>query len=289
MSGDCQVVGIGDGSTLLEVPGHFELDVEEDGTVCAVPSVEPAVLTLRFSVLTVAAKDSSNSKNIDLAADTIARARKEGREVFTAQDKAWCCEEKKSEQDGVPLWLRFWQVGYRNKAIIVSLCCAEKYRTDPLVKETLGLLPKLISTIQQRNTTSSLTEQESAQLDEQRELVSTLLRKSYNTYSLPKINADLPVLQQLVDEQPFGVDQKYEWSSVGVAFGDVIANEVGLNWVAYCDEHGVEPALNLAETSITVFPRTMILKRVEKGERPNLGYILGKLQETVEDMRSKGY
>src|SRR6516162_5805771 len=89
MTHGSETVAIGDGSTLLELPTTFKLESEEDGTLCAVPAIEPDVLTLRFSVVKVAAKDPKKTADIDLAADTIARAGKEGRESYRAQDKAW--------------------------------------------------------------------------------------------------------------------------------------------------------------------------------------------------------
>jgi hypothetical protein len=244
---------------------------------------------LRFSVVKVAAKDPKKTADIDLAADTIARAGKEGRESYRAQDKAWYFEEKNSKQDGVPIWLRFWRVGYRNRAIIISLCCGAKSRRHPLVNETLALVPTLISTLSLRKDKSPLTAMEIVQLDRQRKVVSKILRESHDLYLLPKIRSDLATLQHLVDDKGFSIHQKHEWSCIGVAFGDVLANELGLDWVTHCDEHGAEPALNLANTSITVFPRTMILKRVEKGERVDLAFLLERIQETVDDMRSKGY
>ncbi len=39
-----------------------------------------------------------------------------------------------------------------------------------------------------------------------------------------------------------------------------------LHWVAVEDEYGRDPALRWLDTSVLVFPRTVISKRVEDGE-----------------------
>jgi Domain of unknown function (DUF3806) len=54
--------------------------------------------------------------------------------------------------------------------------------------------------------------------------------------------------------------------SLGITFGDALAQELGLAWVAVEDEHGRDPALRHQDTSIVVFPLTMISKRIERGE-----------------------
>jgi hypothetical protein len=289
MSAENQTVAIGDGSTLIQLPDMFELDIEDDGTLCAAPSIQPDILTLRFSVLTVTPKESAQAAKVNVAATIIDGARAKGREEHTAQDKAWYSEDQDSEQDGVPIWLRFWYVGFRNKTIIVSLCCEAESKGHALVNEMLTLIPELIPTISQRSEKSSLTRTEVAQLDQQRHLISKRLRESYDVYSLPMLRSDLNTLQRLVDDKPFSIEQEYEWSCAGVVFGDVIASELGLDWIAQCDEYGVEPALNYNKTSITVFPRPMILKRVEKGERADLIFLLDQLAKSVDEMRSKGY
>src|SRR5580698_6790546 len=58
--------------------------------------------------------------------------------------------------------------------------------------------------------------------------------------------------------------------SLGIAFGDALAQELGLSWVTVEDELGRDPALILEGTSIKVFPLTTISKRIERGEAVNV-------------------
>ncbi len=53
---------------------------------------------------------------------------------------------------------------------------------------------------------------------------------------------------------------------LGIAFGDALAQKLGLKWVAVEDEYGRDPALIVEGTSIITFPLTSISKRIESGE-----------------------
>ncbi len=59
-----------------------------------------------------------------------------------------------------------------------------------------------------------------------------------------------------------------------------------MSWVVLQDEHGSDFALQYRDLDIFVFPRDMILKRVERGEdvhRINLDVMLEEIRKTVQD------
>ncbi len=256
--------------------------------MCTFLAEMPDLLALRFTSLTVGAKPPQKTSEINLAPKVLSDGKQKGLETVCVGEKAWYHEDKNSEQNGNQLWLRFWHIGYRNNRIVISLCCDFHSKQNPQVQKTIAVVPQLIDALKIRDKKSPLTSQEHEHLGHQRAVVEELLRVKYNTYTLPKLKADLPLLQQLINDRIFSPEQKYEWSCVGVIFGDIIANELGLNWIVQCDEYGIEPALNLENTSITLFPRTMILKRVEKSEYPDLQFLLGKLKESIDDLKRKG-
>src|SRR5436190_181471 len=150
MSAAPNIVALGDGSLVLELPEPFSLETEDDGTICAFLTDFHEMLAVRFSSITVEAKAPKQTKDIDLAADTLARGRKENRETAQAGDKAWYHEDQDSEQDGRPIWIRFWHVGCRNSQIIISLCCDAEAKEHAQVLETLDLVPKLIAGLKWR-------------------------------------------------------------------------------------------------------------------------------------------
>ena len=94
---------------------------------------------------------------------------------------------------------------------------------------------------------------------------------------------DIPTLHSLLAKGPFGDDPASELLLFGTAFGEVLAAEIQMNWVVYEDARGAEFALQYKDLPLFVFPRDMLLKRVEKGER--IDRI--NLELMLEDIRAR--
>jgi hypothetical protein len=69
---------------------------------------------------------------------------------------------------------------------------------------------------------------------------------------------------------------------VGLAFGQLLADDLGLSWVALTDEHGTEIAVR-GRADFTVFPTNFIAKRYEARET---GFIAPAFQEMVRTAES---
>ena len=69
--------------------------------------------------------------------------------------------------------------------------------------------------------------------------------------------------------------------ALGVAFGDALAQQLGLTWVAIDDEYGCDAALILEGTSVKVFPITSISKRVEAGEKVDVRELFEQACSTI--------
>jgi uncharacterized protein DUF3806 len=75
---------------------------------------------------------------------------------------------------------------------------------------------------------------------------------------------------------------------LGIAFGDAVAQKLGLQWVAVQDEYGRDPALSRMGTSLLVFPMTSISKRIERGEEVDVRRFFEDYCETIEE-RARGW
>jgi hypothetical protein len=64
---------------------------------------------------------------------------------------------------------------------------------------------------------------------------------------------------------------------VGLAFGHLLAERLGLSWVALTDEHGTEIAVR-GQSDFTVFPTNFVAKRYERRET---GFIAPAFEEMV--------
>jgi Domain of unknown function (DUF3806) len=133
---------------------------------------------------------------------------------------------------------------------------------------------------------SELAPADVTRLDRQRALVAGSLKQHYGISSLSRTKAALPSLQRLLDDHVFAKTQAYELQSVGVAFGDVLASELGLRWTIVTDDYGRDPTLRLGETTIQVNALTMISKRVERGDVVDLKVLLTNTRDVVAKARA---
>ncbi|MEO0476410.1 MAG: DUF3806 domain-containing protein [Planctomycetota bacterium] len=120
--------------------------------------------------------------------------------------------------------------------------------------------------------------------------------ESYWPDNIPKERYGEPIgklalLDRMFQEAQVDRENTYLLHSMGVVLGDVIAEEFGLEWVAYQDQYGHEIALQVPGKSITLFPKTMISKRIEDGEDVRVaGLYEGlkeQLQQVIEDPEVK--
>ena len=114
-------------------------------------------------------------------------------------------------------------------------------------------------------TISVLSGRDHKRLEQQRAVVTRFLDadglKKYETAP-----GKLGTLRALLDAAKFSPEQTYELQSMGIVLGDVFVQDMGFHWVIVEDEYGRDPALKFKDTSVILFPLTMISKRIERGE-----------------------
>ena len=108
--------------------------------------------------------------------------------------------------------------------------------------------------------------EEIARLEAQRSWV----RDHYEPHARSRydsIEGKLALLDAILANGWVQASETVKLQSLGIAFGDALAQRLGLRWVTVEDEYGRDPALKLDGTSIVTFPLTAISKRAERGER----------------------
>lgn len=127
-------------------------------------------------------------------------------------------------------------------------------------------------------TVSDLTAEESRRLDEQRAIVTRhLADASVENYKTPA--GKLGTLRALLQAKMFRADQTRELRAMGVVLGDVFVQDMQFHWVMVQDEYGRDPAIKYKDTSVMLFPLTMISKRVEAGEEVDVFALYNGLAE----------
>ncbi len=108
-----------------------------------------------------------------------------------------------------------------------------------------------------------------------------ILRRHYGKGArLSGKRADLELLQRALDDKASDLSKPAVVQSLGLAFGNVLATELGLDWVIVEDDYGSDPALRHPETDALLHPLTMVSGRLEDSERVDL-------QELVRRYRSE--
>ena len=113
-----------------------------------------------------------------------------------------------------------------------------------------------------------------------------LVERAYGSQDSFGSLRDLDLIKGLLDRGIVGLEDTFDLQALGLMFGQVIVKQVeDMDWCMVEDELGRTPALRYKETSLIVFPMTMISKRVEKAEEIDLHEIFDFLVKKIEDAR----
>ena len=129
--------------------------------------------------------------------------------------------------------------------------------------------------------------EDTARVEKQRNWV----RDHYDPESLhlyETLEGKLRLLDTILKENWIEPTETWKLQSLGITFGDALAQKMGLVWVAVEDEHGRDPALHDRGTTIVMFPLTTISKRVERGEIVDVRELFENACQTIGRLRSEG-
>lgn len=121
-------------------------------------------------------------------------------------------------------------------------------------------------------------------MDRQRETVTELTLRHYGGRCCRR-EAELDLLQRLMDDRIVREDDTETLQGMGILMGDLLAEELDLHWVVYEDARGRSRALQLDETDNFLFPATMISRRYESGDRTPVSTIYRKAAEAINAAR----
>lgn len=100
---------------------------------------------------------------------------------------------------------------------------------------------------------------------------------------------DLALIQRVLDRGVVEPEATYTLQAFGLAFGRVFLNEFpDYDWWIVEDEHGRDPAIRYKETSLLVFPMTMISKRMEDGEAFDVSELFDGLAKQLAELIEEG-
>jgi hypothetical protein len=77
----------------------------------------------------------------------------------------------------------------------------------------------------------------------------------YNT-----VEGKLNLLDTILKSNWIEDHEVYKFQSLGITLGDIIVQDINFIWVEVEEDGEVDPALNFPDTSLILFPMTMISK-----------------------------
>jgi hypothetical protein len=161
--------------------------------------------------------------------------------------------------------------------VVFSLCCLGCSRPNTTAPEAEG--KKVEETIQ------PATAADRARIADHEAAVLKLLRARYGDVQLHHDKDDLKLLQRLSDDGELRSGQEAVLESVGVAFGQILAGETPLQWITVEWKSKRTLALQYPNTTVIVFPGSMVSKRVERGERLEFASFFRSVVSQVEKMK----
>lgn len=101
---------------------------------------------------------------------------------------------------------------------------------------------------------------------------------------------DIELLQGVLDAKVIEREATLPLQALGIALGKVfVENNHGYDWWMVEDEYGRDPCVRYKETTLLVFPATMISKRVEDGDEVDVARLYRGLKEQLEEIRRENY
>ena len=132
----------------------------------------------------------------------------------------------------------------------------------------------------------SPTEEDAADVEAKREWV----RNHYEPESQHKyetLEGKLRLLDTILSNDWIKPTETLKLQSLGITFGDALAQKLGMQWVVVEDEYGRDPALSFANSSVLAFPLTSISKRVERGEQVNVDELFSVACKSLLEARQR--
>ena len=142
-------------------------------------------------------------------------------------------------------------------------------------------------TSQPEQKVSALTDADHQRLREQRAVVEKCLADETSRQKYETAAGKLGTIRAILNADVFKPNQTYALQCLGIVLGDAFVQELKMEWVMVEDQYGRDPAVRVPETTIILFPLTMISKRVERGEKVDVFELFNGIVAKVEEVRQR--
>lgn len=281
---------IGDGLKSIKVSANYYSEWENDNTVILYDP-EKDFAGIRISVITVEPKDSSN---VNIAYENmINEGNKRNCKVSVINEKSFFTYRNDSEEDGEKISMFFFEIGYKCHFIIISVTVSSEYvqNNEEEVEGLLSDIIQFIPTIEEVSLSeTNIFEPKYSDFKGINERIAGILNIEEDDIEAYHENDEsIHLIQNLLDGNEIKADETYQLQSLGIVMGDYLQyKEPRFHWAVVRDEYGRDLSLQYENLSLTIFPMTMISKRVEDGETVNVKALITGLIERVKEIAQSG-
>ncbi len=138
---------------------------------------------------------------------------------------------------------------------------------------------------QQEQRISELSKADQERLCGQRAVVEGYLADEESRENFRTVAGKLGTIRAMLLGNVFKKYQTYELQCLGIVLGDVFVQDMGMEWIIVEDENGRDTAIRLPDTTIILFPMTMISKRIELGEQVDVFELYNGCAAEVEFLK----
>jgi hypothetical protein len=167
----------------------------------------------------------------------------------------------------------------------IALGCSRTDQGD--TKAAIGSQPEKKVANQPEQKITALNEADQKRLRDQRAVVEKYLGNQDSKEKYKTAAGKLGTIRAILQGNVFKPDQKHELQCLGIVFGDVFVQDMGMEWIMVEDEYGRDPAVRLPNTTIILYPMTMISKRIERGEKVDVFDLYNGAAAQVEALKDK--
>jgi hypothetical protein len=265
---------IGNGLMSIQTTSNYCSDWEEDNTVILYDAKNPFVEAIRISVITI----ESDSKLENIAYKRIMNNSKTmDYNVITVNDKCYYTYDEISAKDGEVLKLFFFEIGYKNHIIVISITTLLEYSDNEPTKNVLTDIPRLIASINEISLEyMTLFEPKQSDIQDIYDRISKIEKSAIDKFH-EKDNR-INFIQRLLDSNNCN---EYDLQSLGLLLGNYFINtNSNYHWIVVRDEFGRDIGLQYKDLPIILFPMSLIYNRVKDDEKVDV-------LELVDDMTDK--
>jgi len=131
----------------------------------------------------------------------------------------------------------------------------------------------------------ALGDKDSSELDQRRAWV---YGTNASASDFTSVEEKLDLLAAMLNSGLIKPNHEWQLKSLGVVFGDVLAQSLDVVWVMVEDEYGRSAALMVPQTTILLFPITALLKRLEDGEEVDVRDLYSGFYDRVITLKKQG-